>query len=90
MTEYIVKCDAFDHRQPKFPVGGYAPGGYIFTCRLCNEKNLIGAKRSYQCFPCAIETLVYNLSKTKQELASITIEHNELKNAIDVLKKYEK
>lgn len=39
--------------QPKYPIGGYAPGNYSCSCSTC-KKEFIGDKRAVQCEPCAI------------------------------------
>jgi hypothetical protein len=39
--------------QPKYPIGGYAPGNYMCSCSTC-KKEFIGDKRAVQCEPCAI------------------------------------
>jgi hypothetical protein len=42
--------------EPKYPIGGYAPGNYTCKCINCNKK-FIGDKRAVQCEPCAIEMM---------------------------------
>ncbi len=44
-----------------WPVGGFAPGGYICKCHVC-EREFIGEKRAHSCLPCAIEALKKRLS----------------------------
>jgi len=39
-----------------YPIGGYAPGAYIYTCISCENKTM-GDKRATQCKTCAINTL---------------------------------
>jgi len=42
--------------EPKYPIGGYAPGHY--TCRCANCKiEFMGDKRAVQCEPCAVKTM---------------------------------
>ena len=45
--------------EPKYPIGGYAPGYYECTCVTCKTQ-FQGDKRAVQCEPCAI-------SMTKEE-----------------------
>ena len=57
--EFELKKDIFDTlssllEPKKYPIGGFAPGNYIGTCVTCKEQ-FLGAKRSTQCEPCAIE-----------------------------------
>lgn len=42
--------------EPKYPIGGYAPGHYMCTCCTC-KNNFMGDKRAVQCEPCALETV---------------------------------
>lgn len=46
-------------KEPKYPIGGYAPGYYGCTCVTCKTQ-FQGDKRAVQCEPCAI-------SMTKEE-----------------------
>ncbi len=39
----------------KWPLGGYAPGHYMNTCRSCGDTVLNVDKRATQCLRCAIE-----------------------------------
>ena len=42
----------------KWPVGGYAPGGYAGAmCTTCRE-HFIAAKRAYTCADCTIQSLL--------------------------------
>lgn len=40
--------------EPKYPIGGYAPGYYGCTCVTCKTE-FMGDKRAVQCEPCAIK-----------------------------------
>jgi hypothetical protein len=37
----------------RYPIGGYAPGGYQRICTSCGGA-FLGDKRAFQCEPCAI------------------------------------
>lgn len=37
----------------KYPIAGYAPGGYQRTCASCSTL-FLGDKRAFQCEPCAV------------------------------------
>jgi hypothetical protein len=59
LPEFELKKDIFGTlssllEPKKYPIGGFAPGNYIGTCVTCKEQ-FLGAKRSAQCEPCAIE-----------------------------------
>jgi hypothetical protein len=56
------------HREPKWPVGGFAPGGYANTCHKCKLQFSGMDKRAYSCFPCAIEELVETNRRLAQDL----------------------
>jgi hypothetical protein len=49
--------------EPKYPIGGYAPGNYSCKCVNCKIE-FTGDKRAFQCEPCAIKT---TQEKPKQE-----------------------
>ena len=53
----IVCEDGKTHRDPSFPVGGYAPGNYMGKCLSCEGTFSNMDKRASQCFPCAVEWL---------------------------------
>ncbi len=52
--------------EPKYPIGGYAPGYYGCTCVTCKTE-FMGDKRAVQCEPCAIKM-------TKEEPKQETLE----------------
>jgi hypothetical protein len=54
------------NEEPKYPIGGYAPGYYGCTCVTCKTE-FMGDKRAVQCEPCAIEM-------TKEEPKQETLE----------------
>ncbi len=55
--------------EPKYPIGGYAPGSYGCTCVTCKTE-FMGDKRAVQCEPCAIKM-------TKQEEPKQSVEKYE-------------
>jgi hypothetical protein len=42
------------YEEPKYPIGGYAPGNYMCNCSTCKTQ-FQGDKRAVQCEPCAIK-----------------------------------
>lgn len=42
--------------EPKYPIGGYAPGNYFCTCCICGDQ-FQGDKRAVQCEPCAVKEM---------------------------------
>ena len=52
--------------EPKYPIGGYAPGNYTCYCSTCKIE-FQGDKRACQCEPCAV-------SMTKEEPKQETLE----------------
>ena len=62
----IVKRNNIMKEEPKYPIGGYAPGYYGCTCVTCKTE-FMGDKRAVQCEPCAI-------SMTKEEPKKETLE----------------
>jgi len=52
--------------EPKYPIGGYAPGNYMCNCSTCKTQ-FQGDKRAVQCEPCAIKM-------TKEEPKKETLE----------------
>lgn len=47
--------DAANHRQPRWPLMGYAPGDYMGRCNNCNEQFFGLDKRAFHCLPCAVD-----------------------------------
>jgi hypothetical protein len=66
----LIKDKTFHYKitipkeEPKYPIGGYAPGYYMCNCSTC-KKQFQGDKRAVQCEPCAIEMIK---EEPKQEL----------------------
>ena len=52
----------------KFPIGGYAPGGYINMCFTCGDEMQMVDKRCRQCLSCAIDGLIKENVRLKREL----------------------
>ena len=63
-----------------YPIGGFAPGHYICKCILCAEE-FIGDKRSVQCEPCAINSVVEENRIVKKELFNIKDVYSKLEEA---------
>ena len=57
--------------EPKYPIGGYAPGNYMCNCSTCKTQ-FQGDKRAVQCEPCAIEMVqeqnIIDMMKGDEEL----------------------
>lgn len=56
--------DGKTHRDPSFPVGGYAPGSYMAVCLSCGGTFMNMDKLATECFPCAVEEL-QTMAKTE-------------------------
>ena len=61
-------------KEPKYPIGGYAPGYYSCTCVTC-KSTFQGDKRAVQCEPCAIKI---TKEEPKQETIEEAAEHYQL------------
>ena len=61
-------------KEPKYPIGGYAPGYYSCTCVTC-KSTFQGDKRAVQCEPCAIKI---TKEEPKQETIEKAAEHYQL------------
>lgn len=57
MTERAKPRDAADLTTVQWPLGGYAPGHYMNTCRDCGDTVFNVDKRASQCLACAITML---------------------------------
>lgn len=77
--------DPQTHREPKWPVGGFAPGNYIARCRSCDHQFTGMDKRAYQCFPCAVDHLHNDLFETRKKLVTVEKENGVLKDAIQII-----
>ena len=59
--------DGRTHRDPKWPVAGYAPGEYMTKCVDCGETVCMD-KRATQCFPCAVERMAESFTAQQAEI----------------------
>lgn len=57
MSDTLDWKDGKSHRDPKWPIGGYAPGGYLIRCLRCGDRFDNMDKCAIHCFPCAVESL---------------------------------
>ncbi len=77
--------DGRDHREPKWPLRGYAPGGYISVCRACEQSFVNMDKRAYHCLPCAIEEAEFLIANYSGRLREMEAENTTLKAAIKLV-----
>lgn len=78
--------DARTHREPKWPVGGFAPGNYQIRCGRC-ERIVMGAdKRAVRCFPCAVDDLQEGFADLSAKLAMAQTENGALRNSIRIIR----
>jgi hypothetical protein len=68
----------------KYPIQGFAPGNYASTCVSCKE-SFNGDKRSYQCEPCAINSLVEYAAETTKKLRECEVKIKDLTSAITTI-----
>lgn len=81
----VVWRNARDHREPKWPLLGYAPGEYVGKCKTCGDRVVGLDKYAWQCFPCAVEDVARILQQAKEE-ARVCQEQNEaLRKAIQIV-----
>lgn len=74
----------------KYPINGFAPGGYTCTCRDCG-KNFIGDKRAWQCEPCALLAGV-ELKEDYIHVSAVYFDEGSkrmIETVFDTLKKYD-
>ena len=65
------------------PVGGWATGAYLNTCRKCKE-SYIGDKRSWNCADCAYAFVVEENAKLKEANGWYIDQINMLKEQLKV------
>jgi len=81
--------DARTHREPIWPLMGYAPGGYSFRCVECNETFLGGDKRATNCLPCAIDRANARAKQVAIELQFMRSQVATLRSAIKIIRDVE-
>lgn len=77
--------DALTHREPHWPVGAYAPGGYMGKCLKCEGTFFNMDKRAIRCFPCAVDGIQAALEIQRVEMAALKQENETLRSAIQVV-----
>lgn len=82
MKDYV---DAFTHRKPKWPLAGYAPGGYLGKCTVCGVHMADVDKRAVHCFPCAVETAQSVMSKQAAMVRELQEQIDKLKSVIQIV-----
>lgn len=87
--EAVEWLDAKTHRDPKWPVGGYAPGGYMGRCLRCEGQFLNMDKRANLCFPCAVEAIQTACEEYRVKLRDVTAERDTLAAAIRIARPLE-
>lgn len=77
--------DGRSHRDPRWPVGGYAPGKYMGSCGVCGGKFFDMDKYAWSCFPCAVEALMDGNRTLFDELKATREERDALKAVIQIV-----
>lgn len=85
MTEKQDWHDGFSHRKPKWPLAGYAPGGYMNTCSVCNLMMINVDKRALHCFPCAVDVANNSLDQYRARVRELEAQVDTLKAAIQIV-----
>jgi len=78
-------ADAKTHRDPNWPVGGFAPGGYLGGCQRCGREFMGMDKYAYECFPCAVENLVETARLAKSDLREANSKIKTLTDSISIV-----
>jgi len=81
--------DARTHREPIWPLMGYAPGNYSFRCVECNETFPGGDKRATNCLPCAIDRANARAKQVSIELQFMRSQVETLRSAIRIIRDVE-
>lgn len=77
--------DARSHREPEWPLMGYAPGNYMGKCIICRGQFINMDKRAYHCLPCAIDKANGRSASVVQELQAVRAENATLRAAIRIV-----
>lgn len=77
--------DAATHREPKWPLAGYAPGGYMSKCSRCEGRFLNMDKRASHCLPCAVDATRERMEEYRAEVRRLEEENKTLKAAIAIV-----
>lgn len=87
--EGIAWKDARKHREPIWPLMGYAPGDYSFKCNECIQVFFGGDKRATNCLPCAIDGANRRAREVAAELNFTRARLNTLQSAIRIVREVE-
>ena len=79
--------DARNHREPRWPLLGYAPGKYIGRCIKCDGRFLDMDKRAYHCLPCAIDAAVEHMHRTDEDIRVAKKELQTLADAFQIVQR---
>jgi len=77
--------DAKTHREPVWPLAGYAPGKYTGRCSICNGDFWDMDKRAYHCFPCAVDAVKASAEGLATQLRAVQAENASLRLAFQTL-----
>lgn len=77
--------DAATHREPTWPLAGYAPGGYLGKCVRCEQSFFNLDKRAIHCLPCAIDAIKESETAARSRIRELEAENNTLRSCIAVV-----
>jgi hypothetical protein len=77
--------DAVDHRPITWPLGGYAPGGYMNKCWKCKGHFLNLDKRAVHCLPCAVDSVNETLHTNNLRIKQLEEENKTLRDAFKLI-----
>lgn len=66
-----LERDGGDLTGLSWPLGGYAPGSYFGTCKVCGDRVFNIDKRAYECLKCAIIGSLRPIEKPKVLLDAV-------------------
>jgi len=72
------------HREPTWPLAGYAPGGYMGRCFRCDGHFINMDKRATHCLPCAIDAIKGSETAAREEVRRLKAENETLRAAIAI------
>ena len=86
MSEPAIEWkDAATHRSPKWPLLGYAPGGYMGRCVKCEGSFVNMDKRAWHCLPCAIDAVNDALAEARTKTREAEAENATLRAAFQIV-----
>jgi hypothetical protein len=77
--------NAATHREPTWPLAGYAPGNYLGRCVRCDGRFVDMDKRAVHCLPCAIDAANETMERYRAELHDLTVQNETLRAAIAIV-----